>query len=102
MTDNELAIQVLQEMKENLFIRGWCKGQLVDYTTGEVCLAGSMATLTDYQKYQDTSKALGVVMDRLRDEIGPNIPVWNDAPNRTFNDVIQAIDNSIIKLKEGS
>ena len=95
------ALEVLEHMKENLFERGWCQGQL-ELETGEVCLSGALATLTNYEEYYALF-ALSTALDSIHKAIGgASIPGWNDEPGRTFNEVIEVIDKAAIIIKEGN
>lgn len=93
------SVKILQRMKENLMERGWLQGALVN-ECGNVCLSGSMMTLPEYKdEIRETQAATEAVL-AINQQIVCSIPDWNDAPGRTFNDVIDLLDGLIISEKE--
>jgi hypothetical protein len=71
--------------------RGWCKG----IVPGGVC--ADFALSHSYRWHRDGDPlALDKAMDRLQRAIGPvRVPVWNDRPERTKEDVLAAYDRAI-------
>src|SRR5882672_7894855 len=69
------AIEIIEQ-------RGWCRGKLVN-GRGEVCMAGAIQVATT-ESYKLQQRALNLMHSTL----GTFISKWNDAPERTKNEVI--------------
>lgn len=91
MSNSEDVTKVLQDMKDTLFERGWCQGRYSN-EQGESCLVGVMSPYKN--EAWSASKLLQKAIDM------DSITAWNDAPGRTFDEVIGAIDQAIVLSKE--
>jgi len=69
------AIEIIEQ-------KGWCQGKLMN-NQGEVCMAGAIQMAT-YQSVALQGKALKLMHKTL----GTLISRWNDAPERTKDEVI--------------
>lgn len=118
---NEEVIQKLNEMKNILMERGWGKADLVD-KSGKVCLLGARNIAVgrsneivnawvdnDPYTHDEVSAALVNIIRSLDTFSGifsmsPSqtapVYVWNDQIAKNFNDVLDLIDQTIIKQKE--
>ncbi|SRR5260221_8812689 len=74
------AIKVLER-------KGWCQGILIN-PQGEVCMAGAIQVAT-----HQSLELQGHALNLLHENLGSMISKWNDAPERTKDEVIA-------KLKE--
>lgn len=88
---NTETIQLLRDTKERLFEKGWMKNDF-GFLDGPNCLAGAVLAVAS----DDNSNQ---VFTALEKEIGNVISGWNDAPERTFNDVVDVIDSCIKRLE---
>lgn len=99
------VVKTLQRMKEVLMERGWHQGDYIDLDTGSICILGAHnivvyedAVAAGYDEDEEaTVKALTLMVYEWNYD---NIPAFNDAGNRTFNEVISLIDSTIINEKE--
>ena len=78
----------------------WCKGQLAmdmhgnkvepfSDTAERFCAVGAIRRAYGYDSHSD------IVKEKLRDAVGRLIPGWNDAPERTWEEVygkLKALD----------
>lgn len=101
-THNDNMIQRLRATKERLFEKGWKTGSLGGIN-GPNCLMGAVIGArndTDLQLPYATATETAETLVALEQSLGTKVPVFNDAPGRTFDEVIDAID-SCIKSLEG-
>lgn len=86
------VIECLQATKNILIKEGWTKNTILN-SKGERCLSGAVIKNSNYV----TSKH---VLAEIEETIGErNIPKWNDAPERTLEEVLDLIDKTIERLK---
>lgn len=98
------SVEVLQGMRDTLMERGWCQGTLQTWDN-RVCLIGSLVHASEFnsQGYiaiRDIILSGIGILDSLAKPRWGDIIDWNDTPGRTFNEVIDAIDTSILAEKE--
>ena len=124
---NEEVIQKLNEMKDTLMERGWTKVDLED-RYGRVCLLGARNVVTgrnnnivaetfeagtefsvpaDKDPYgrDEISDLLSSMVTGIHLYMGVGTPVapvyaWNDQIAESINDVLNFLDQAIIKTKE--
>lgn len=88
------AADVLRAARDRLNSEGWCKQVSLDHD-GSSCLS--------YAIHRGARTRGGPVDEALfimKEEIGcPNIPAWNDAHERTFEDVQRALDSAIYRAE---
>jgi hypothetical protein len=81
---SEIARSLI-EAKDYIQRNGWCQG---DFSVGDsVCAVGALNAIGDYS--DETIDALAMAIG------GCNIPLWNDVPERTLDDVLAAYDRAI-------
>lgn len=103
--NTEEVVDLLNEMKTQLFEYGWCQGTIQDRETGNVCLMGALTLALRKNKNWETDKFskirdLLAVSAGTADENGRGaISKWNDEKERTFGDVVSLIDDTIITVK---
>lgn len=106
------ASEVLEQAKWKILEDGWGQGQYVG-PLGEMCVAGALETVTGgivngtlqpnmssapcAAAHTFLAQATGVSYPF--DETG-SIAEWNDAPERTLTDVLDAFDHAIKLAKE--
>ena len=79
--------------------KGWCQGEYG--RGGGVCMVGALyvAEGNPREKVNENDVEVGEsyyeTYDALRRAVGWNIPMWNDAPGRTQEDVLAAYDRAI-------
>lgn len=88
------AIQLLMGTKERLFDKGWMKNSS-GTSNGPNCLIGAIAQTARSSSHLGWSEALNA----LEQGIGDRINRFNDRPETTFDDIIDAIDRSIKALE---
>lgn len=83
--------EVLAATREVLAERGWHQGNFMDADTGAVCIVGALDAVVPEGVGDD-------VIVPLRDAIGVpcglQITQWNDAPERTYEDVVLALKHA--------
>lgn len=91
-------IEVLNAMKNELMTRGWCQGTFKD-NEDKLCLLGSYTRSNSIPR--DTSH-IDWLVRALQNVIGCDDGVisFNDTPGRTFNDIIDVLDQAIYNEKE--
>jgi hypothetical protein len=74
-----------------LVVQGWCQG----IVPGGVCADFALSRSCRWHKDGDPL-ALHKARGRLQRAVGPiRVPVWNDRPERTLEDVLGAYDRAI-------
>lgn len=98
-------VEILTRMKEILMDRGWCRGSFKN-EDGTVCLMGAI-TRTELLREMYTSRPYSTInlleepLDALREQMGEDSVLrWNDKAGRTFNEVIDLLDITILAEKE--
>ena len=82
----------LQEMEEQIRMRGWCKGCLMD-DTGRVCLMGSATQVRGASEdtYQQAIQRLSHLIARKYPQLTERgelaLPMWNDNHATSAEDV---------------
>lgn len=89
-------IEVLRAMKNELMTRGWCQGTFKN-ADDRLCLLGSY---TRSNSIPCDTNHLDWLLATLHDVIGCGIISFNDAPGRTFNEIIDVLDQAIYNEKE--
>jgi hypothetical protein len=97
--------EVLTAARNLLKRKGWCKGHLARAANGRIvsvdspkavawCMIGAIrrVTVASVEQY-------GFADLLLQRVIGMPVPVWNDDPHRTKEEVIEAFDKAIIRAK---
>ncbi len=88
----------IDRIRLELNTRGWCQGRLYDKHTGGCCLMGAMYYATFYYHNHGINLPAGVIDGvgaELEEATGDTDTVgsWNDAPERTFRDVMELLDS---------
>jgi hypothetical protein len=90
--DNLLIAEKLDEARKLIEARGWCRN---NYTCGgKVCALGAINAVTSGNPTLEFRTPWSAMTCALADAIGASgtseIPTWNDAPERTQAEVIEA------------
>lgn len=103
---NQVALDLAREARARI-AEGWVQGQL-ETADGRCCAWGALECayddalepgLIDFTVLEDAySKCIGTLRQRVIG--GQQIPVWNDAPERTQAEVLAAFDK-MIEIFEG-
>jgi hypothetical protein len=108
------AANVLEKAATHLKRVGHHKGYLYDETqaTGtalescRVCAVGSILAAAygqpRYPALDTRADVTDVAIDAVEKTIGTPVPVWNDEPERTVNDVITALTTTAARLREAA
>lgn len=95
------TVDILLGAKEALLTRGWYQGGMRG-KNGEVCLLGATKVAAKSVSYDSGARA--ALLGTLGISVAPAAPggigTWNDVPGRTFNEVIDLIDSTLVRLKE--
>lgn len=78
--------QVLLDAADLLEREGHCKGQF--YIEGARCAVGAICGITKDAFTKPMEDSVSQAIGRLCHAVGPYIPDWNDAPDRTAAEVI--------------
>ncbi len=95
----------IEQAKTELLERGWCQNHLLD-GEGRVCLVGSFMKALDAKSttwidhYGQIVPLINSVAEATDLGSWSGLVDWNNDPIRTADDVIQALDETIIYLKE--
>lgn len=86
------SVSILRQAADIIRARGWAQR---DYTAdnGSVCILQAIHTVTGGTGAASEG-ALDVLRDRIRREFGEDassVPVWNDRPGRTVEDVLRIL-----------
>lgn len=95
MTNGD-TLDLLQAAKERLFTKGWMKGSL-GLPSGSNCLMGAVCYASKGFPLTYPSIEHGAY-DALEWTIGGKIDEFNDHPDTSFDDVVDAIDRTIKRL----
>ena len=109
------AADVLEKAATHLERVGHHKGYLYDETQAEdtaidscrVCAIGSiLAAAYGEPRYPalDTLRAAvtDTAIDAMEETVGTPVPVWNDEPERTVDDVLTALTATAARLREAA
>jgi hypothetical protein len=77
--------QFLSDMADLIETNGWCQGNLKN-RQGNFCIVGAHLELS-WRRRAVSNQAFAALKRRL----GDNISLWNDAPGRTKEEVIELI-----------
>lgn len=108
------VIADLQAAKEYLLENGWCQGsESTSEYSPRVCastaisspIMGGKKNVGAWTRGSDQAdrifRAYGALQAVVRETTAPySVPAWNDMAGRTINEVVNAFDTAIIKLKE--
>ena len=87
--------EVIRGARNVLFERGWTKHYLHN-SAGNVCLRGALMQATagriSWSVWDDISPAESIISGKLIN--GVNVAAWNNAPGRTFDEVIEVLDKA--------
>lgn len=86
MTPSEVLLKAADTLAE----RGWCQGGLSD-AQGRYCAIGAIRKVTNWSLGKDARSAVHRLMDHIETDQYYGIADWNDAPERTAEDVILAM-----------
>jgi hypothetical protein len=88
------STDILRRAAELLGERGWCQGEIED-GDGRMCAVGAIRRAASEVMHTRHSWSESVALNRLRGQVRTremhSIPRWNDAPERTAEDVILAM-----------
>lgn len=94
--------QLLEEARARLVSKGWLNyGNMEanDYNSGKRCVVQAIWDATDANARYDSDHVKWNAVTSLFREVNrikTPIPVWNDDPERTFEDVLEAFDKAIL------
>lgn len=99
--------EVLRTAKDILLRDGWCQGVLENPITSEKCTIGAVEA-TGVERYSSEEIAVSAVLRSLVPPPPPKtmnprrlnaVAFWNDAPDRTPEDVLDLFDRAIAKAE---
>lgn len=91
---NVEAAEVCRKARDVLAERGWGQGppsffRASQSQSGRVCAAGALLIAADYN-----FALYGTAWDACTKIVGEDVPIWNDAPERTYEDVVLAMKHA--------
>jgi len=90
---------VLTEARRQIKKRGWAQGQGVD-AEGHICAAQAIGMNSGSNEVAMATWALMIeIRERTRLPYD-SIPMWNDAPGRTIEEVLATFDGAILRSTE--
>lgn len=104
---DDIMVDVLETAKTSLLVNGWVKGTSRT-EDGSMCLGFALFRASKgFPIYGSILREMTATVGRscrnfyclMEDECPANISRWNDHPERTFDEVIGAIDKTINRLK---
>lgn len=87
------ASEIIREARNVLFERGWHKGDTLG-PDGSVCTYGALIAATGEEVQSESVRAVFADEDAtgfVERVIGAPIGQWNDLPERTFAEVVDAL-----------
>lgn len=88
---------VLVRAKEYLLNHGWHQGDFgPDWQCGPRCVAGAIKESGGQTRGEPWNKMTFAAFRAVRDVVGESPADWNDAPDRTLDEVIAALDAAIL------
>lgn len=90
------APEILRATKELLVTKGWVQGRFID-ESGQRCLSGALNDAGDLGRRTFTWATVDMMEAReaLERAIGTHsVVAWNDADERTFEEVLAALDTA--------
>jgi len=92
------AADVLDKAADVIVERGWCQGQFRN-SAGQVCALAAVHTAARTTPFTWVAdEALGIIRKR----VGMSVAYWNDAPERTADEVITALRECAASLRASS
>jgi hypothetical protein len=93
--------EALKKARAYLLEFGWNHGGAGQHggprcAVGAICSVGGFPTLYRDGKHWGTEPALRAASHAIGEQVGSQLPGWNDQPGRTFDEVIDAFDKAII------
>ena len=97
MPTDDAAVSVLERAKA-LLLRGWAQGRILRQADGGAawCLVGAINRAA-FLEHATSGATVGAV----RDVVGCPLAQWNDHPDRTIGEVIQAMEQAIERQGSG-
>lgn len=108
----QTAVEILHEAREILVEKGWTQGCVARDARGKICDVGSraavcfcaMGAISKVAAFDDPLRPAKQAIIALRRAIGltrslQGVGAWNDAPERTKEEVIAAFDKAIEELE---
>ena len=86
-------VEIIREARNLLFERGWCQRALQN-RDGEVCALGAVAIATHGDTTSSVTREELAAVWMLSDVCGEVITVFNNAPGRTFGEVVDVFDKA--------
>lgn len=87
---------VWAKAKAEIQHRGWHKGWFYDQNDPKaiapVCLGGAICVVTTGDPVADMDHRADAALTKLMDRLGMQVAPWNDAPERTLDDVYALLD----------
>lgn len=86
---------IFRRVKEILETKGWCQGMSTDHQ-GRHCLEGAIAVACGiYDEKSNSFLADERMFTYVHRQLGVPGCVWNDCPNRKYEDVVKLLDELI-------
>ncbi len=76
--------ETLLDAADQLERRGWCQGRTVD-NEGRMCALGALIAVAGHATHDEWLAHV-----KLQEVVGDRVDLWNDAPERTKEDVVAA------------
>lgn len=90
-------VELLNKTKAYLLEKGWVKNCFKD-EDGRVCLMGAINQ--GNRGNMDSVNLRDEIYSDMVGTLGMSVAFWNDKEERTFNDVMDFLDEMILKAKE--
>lgn len=94
--------EYLQQARDVLMENGWVQGHYQD-DAGRVCMTGALRQILYLTHDSSIFSAASYILTRTINSpahLHLGVAEWNDRPQRTFTEVIDAFDRAILAAKE--
>ena len=97
----KVTARILNRAKNNLTTYGWIKGSYGNKATG-FCLVGAILEAQTHEKRESISPVYLVLNSVIQGTSTEALTLYNDAPSRSFVDVLAVLDAAIERLESES
>lgn len=90
---------ILEPVRDYIIEHGWFQGEYIDPETGKVCLLGAARRVN--QTNDDNNIHAEELGRRVFKAANVSVPMWNDSPTRTLDDILTLCSDKWETMKGG-
>ncbi len=80
--------EILRRAADHIRKNGWC--QNANFRNGAACIFGAI-TMVSFDTHGIRRRSYKAAVNALRHHLGTEVAAWNDAPDRTVDQVLDAL-----------